>query len=99
MAINSINTNSGAMIALQNLNNTASDLRSVQQRISTGPKVGSAKAELHANATTTLGIHLTRRAAAKLRSLRSVALTLRVTVTDEHANKATGSKRVVLRRK
>jgi flagellin len=31
------------MIALQNLNNTASDLRSVQQRISTGKKVGSAK--------------------------------------------------------
>ena len=43
MTVNSINTNSGAMIALQNLNSTASDLRMTQQRISTGKKIGSAK--------------------------------------------------------
>jgi len=43
MALNSINTNSGAMIALQNLNKTQSDLGVVQQRINTGKKVGSAK--------------------------------------------------------
>jgi len=43
MALNSINTNSGAMIALQNLNSTNSELGVVQQRINTGKKVGSAK--------------------------------------------------------
>ncbi len=43
MALNSINTNSGAMIALQNLNQTSSQLATTQQRISTGKKVGSAK--------------------------------------------------------
>nr|WP_295106578.1 flagellin [uncultured Caulobacter sp.] len=43
MALNSINTNSGAMIALQNLNTTNSELQTVQQRINTGKKVGSAK--------------------------------------------------------
>jgi len=43
MALNSINTNSGAMIALQNLNKTNSDLATTQQRISTGKKVGNAK--------------------------------------------------------
>jgi len=43
MALNSINTNSGALIALQNLNSTNSELGVVQQRINTGKKVGSAK--------------------------------------------------------
>jgi flagellin len=43
MALNSINTNSGAMIALQNLNSTNSELQVTQQRINTGKKVGSAK--------------------------------------------------------
>jgi flagellin len=43
MALNSINTNSGALIALQNLNQTNSELGVVQQRINTGKKVGSAK--------------------------------------------------------
>ena len=43
MALNSINTNSGALIALQNLNSTNADLSTVQQRINTGKKVGSAK--------------------------------------------------------
>ncbi|WP_454714177.1 flagellin [Caulobacter segnis] len=43
MALNSINTNSGAMIALQNLNSTNAELQTVQQRINTGKKVGSAK--------------------------------------------------------
>jgi flagellin len=43
MALNSINTNSGALIALQNLNSTNADLQTVQQRINTGKKVGSAK--------------------------------------------------------
>ncbi len=43
MALNSINTNSGALIALQNLNQTNAELQTVQQRINTGKKVASAK--------------------------------------------------------
>jgi len=43
MSLNSVNTNSGAMIALQNLNATNSSLAATQNRISTGLKVGSAK--------------------------------------------------------
>jgi flagellin len=43
MALNSINTNAGALIALQNLNSTNAELGTVQQRINTGKKVGSAK--------------------------------------------------------
>jgi len=40
---NSVNTNAGAMIALQNLNQTNSELNTVQGRINTGKKVASAK--------------------------------------------------------
>ena len=40
---NSVNTNVGAMIALQNLNSTNADLMTVQNRINTGKKVASAK--------------------------------------------------------
>ena len=43
MLSNSVNTNTGAMIALQNLNATNSELSRTQNRISTGLKVGSAK--------------------------------------------------------
>lgn len=39
----SVNTNVGAMIALQNLNATGRDLERVQDRISTGLRVGNAK--------------------------------------------------------
>ncbi len=39
----SVNTNAGAMIALQNLNATGMQLSTTQERISTGLKVGSAK--------------------------------------------------------
>ena len=38
----SVNTNVGAMVALQNLNKTSSELRTVQNRINTGLKVASA---------------------------------------------------------
>ncbi|WP_426012110.1 flagellin [Caulobacter sp. DWR2-3-1b2] len=41
--MNSINTNAGAMTALQNLNSTNSELQTTQQRINTGKKVGNAK--------------------------------------------------------
>ena len=43
MAMNSVNTNQGAMIALQNLNTTNKDLGVVQNRINTGQKISSAK--------------------------------------------------------
>lgn len=43
MSLNSVNTNVGAMIALQNLNAITGELRVVQDRISTGLKVASAK--------------------------------------------------------
>ncbi|MDG2044059.1 MAG: flagellin, partial [Maricaulis sp.] len=38
-----INTNAGAMIALQNLNKTNMDMQQVQTRIATGLSVASAK--------------------------------------------------------
>jgi flagellin len=41
--MNSVNTNVGAMVALQNLNGTQSDLMITQARINTGKKVASAK--------------------------------------------------------
>lgn len=43
MALNSVNTNVQAMIALQNLNVTGSELATSQNRISTGRKVDNAK--------------------------------------------------------
>ncbi|MFN3353238.1 MAG: flagellin [Brevundimonas sp.] len=43
MALNSVNTNYGAMIALQNLNSTNAELTTVQGRINTGKKVATAK--------------------------------------------------------
>jgi len=43
MALNSVNTNSGALVALQNLQTTNAELGVVQGRINTGKKVNSAK--------------------------------------------------------
>jgi flagellin len=43
MALNSVNTNYGAMIALQNLSTTQTALQQTQNEISTGLKVGSPK--------------------------------------------------------
>jgi flagellin len=43
MSLNSVNTNRGALIALQNLNATNSQLAVTQDRINTGKKVGSVK--------------------------------------------------------
>ena len=43
MPLNSVNTNIGALVALQNLNSTNSELNTVQSRINTGKKVASAK--------------------------------------------------------
>ena len=41
--MNSVNTNAGAFVALQNLNKTNSELQTVQNRINTGLEVASAK--------------------------------------------------------
>ena len=41
MSLNSVNTNTGAMIALQNLNSTNSSINTIQNEISTGLKVSS----------------------------------------------------------
>lgn len=43
MALNSVNTNFGASVALQNLNKTNAQLATTQNRINTGLKVSSAK--------------------------------------------------------
>lgn len=43
MSLNSVNTNIGAMVALQSLNRTNSELASVQKRISTGFRVADAR--------------------------------------------------------
>jgi flagellin len=43
MPMNSVNTNVGAMVALQNLNSTNAELSTTQSRINTGLKVASAK--------------------------------------------------------
>ena len=43
MGMNSVNTNAGAMIALQNLNTTNKDLGVTQARINTGLKIANAK--------------------------------------------------------
>ncbi|WP_374472447.1 flagellin [Phenylobacterium sp.] len=43
MPMNSVNTNVGAMAALQNLNATNADLQTTQARINTGKRVGSVK--------------------------------------------------------
>ncbi len=40
---NSINTNAGALVALQNLNQTSRDLSITQNRVNTGQKISSAK--------------------------------------------------------
>lgn len=43
MSLNSVNTNSGAMVALQSLNRTNEAMQTVQKRISTGLRVSDAK--------------------------------------------------------
>jgi flagellin len=43
MPMNSVNTNVGAMVALQNLNSTNTELNTTQTRINTGKRVASAK--------------------------------------------------------
>ncbi|MBI1683819.1 flagellin [Caulobacter hibisci] len=88
MALNSVNTNSGAMIALQNLNSTNSDLQITQQRINTGKKIGSAKdngaiwATAKNQSATASSINAVKDSLQRGQSTIDVALAAGDTVTD-----------------
>ena len=88
MGLNSINTNSGAMIALQNLNATNSELGVVQQRINTGKKVGNAKdngaiwAMAKNQSTTANSLNAVKDSLQRGQSTIDVALAAGDTVTD-----------------
>ena len=88
MALNSINTNSGAMIALQNLNSTNSELQVTQQRINTGKKVGNAKdngaiwAMAKNQSTTANSLNAVKDSLQRGQSTIDVALAAGDTVTD-----------------
>jgi flagellin len=88
MALNSINTNSGAMIALQNLNSTNSELQVTQQRINTGKKVGNAKdngaiwAMAKNQSTTATSLNAVKDSLQRGQSTIDVALAAGDTVTD-----------------
>jgi flagellin len=88
MALNSINTNSGAMIALQNLNATNSELQVTQQRINTGKKVGNAKdngaiwAMAKTQSSTATSLNAVKDSLQRGQSTIDVALAAGDTVTD-----------------
>jgi len=88
MALNSINTNSGAMIALQNLNSTNAELGVTQQRINTGKKVGNAKdngaiwAMAKNQSTTANSMNAVKDSLQRGQSTIDVALAAGDTVTD-----------------
>ncbi len=88
MPLNSINTNAGAMIALQNLNATNSELQVTQQRINTGKKVGNAKdngaiwAMAKNQSTTANSLNAVKDSLQRGQSTIDVALAAGDTVTD-----------------
>ena len=88
MPLNSINTNSGAMIALQNLNATNSELQVTQQRINTGKKISSAKdngaiwAMSKVQSSTAQSLNAVRDSLQRGQSTIDVALAAGDTVTD-----------------
>jgi flagellin len=88
MALNSINTNSGAMIALQNLNATNSELSVTQQRINTGKKVATAKdngaiwAMAKSQSSTSNSLNAVKDSLQRGQSTIDVALAAGDTVTD-----------------
>ncbi|KQY29870.1 flagellin [Caulobacter sp. Root487D2Y] len=88
MPLNSINTNAGAMIALQNLNATNSELGVTQQRINTGKKVGNAKdngaiwAMAKNQSTTANSLNAVKDSLQRGQSTIDVALAAGDTVTD-----------------
>src|SRR4051794_16324750 len=88
MSLNSINTNSGALIALQNLNSTNSELGIVQQRINTGKKVGTAKdngaiwAMAKSQSATSSSLNAVKDSLQRGQSTIDVALAAGDTITD-----------------
>jgi flagellin len=88
MPLNSINTNSGAMIALQNLNSTNSELQVTQQRINTGKKIANAKdngaiwATAKVQSSTASSLNAVKDSLQRGQSTIDVALAAGDTVTD-----------------
>ena len=88
MPLNSVNTNSGAMIALQNLNSTNSELQVTQQRINTGKKISSAKdngaiwATAKVQSSTASSLNAVKDSLQRGQSTIDVALAAGDTVTD-----------------
>ena len=88
MGLNSINTNSGAMIALQSLNTTNSELGVTQQRINTGKKISSAKdngaiwATSKVQSSTASSLNAVKDSLQRGQSTIDVALAAGDTVTD-----------------
>ena len=88
MISNSVNTNVGAMVALQNLNATNMELSQTQNRISTGLKIGSAKdngaiwAIAQAQRATSISLNAVKDSLARATSVVDVALAAGETVSD-----------------
>jgi flagellin len=88
MPLNSVNTNSGAMIALQNLNSTNSELQVTQQRINTGKKISNAKdngaiwATAKVQSSTASSLNAVKDSLQRGQSTIDVALAAGDTITD-----------------
>jgi len=88
MPLNSVNTNSGAMIALQNLNSTNSELQVTQQRINTGKKISTAKdngaiwATAKVQSSTASSLNAVKDSLQRGQSTIDVALAAGDTITD-----------------
>ena len=86
--MNSINTNIGAMVALQNLNAINKDLQTTQNRISTGLKVASAKddgatwAIAQSQRSTVSSLDAVKESLSRNSSVIDVALTAGESVSD-----------------
>jgi flagellin len=86
--MNSINTNVGAMVALQNLNAINADLQKTQNRISTGLKVASAKDDGAAYAiaqrqrSTVSSLDVVKESLSRNASVVDVALTAGESISD-----------------
>ena len=85
---NSVNTNVGAMIALQNLNQTNNDLMTTQARINTGKRVASAKdngaiwAMAQNQRATSSSLNAVRESLQRAQSTVDVAISAGETVSD-----------------
>jgi flagellin len=88
MPMNSVNTNVGAMVALQSLNQTNRELDTTQNRINTGKKVSSAKdngavfAIAQSQRATSISLGAVKDSLDRARSTVDVALAAGETVSD-----------------